>query len=980
MELNNTIMNTKEQWFVFYKSLRDILRDGDSKYTGMEAFNEINTLLILIFLEDKLDNFNIQNAKMCKFKYIYYLFFTKVEKEIKDKKMKEPELSQFMKIKKYELFRYLFDKRRNYEIQDKTENTISFKLKDEVPDDIYFNHHPSVFSQILRTSKLNRLFIRTKMNDNDSTIVDISTITGFIEDHCNDVYLLIKKIAETFYIKDKDGNLESILQNSDLNFDALGGAYEKFMTDDTMNSKNTGEFFTRRDLIRFIIEELDINENDIIYDSSVGTGGFLLESIRVVKDKLLKESNFQEKMDNFLRNNIHGNEIKPNLYKSLMLNILMNDPKGLCLNNLLCIDSMLIDDDDIGNHKKALNFSTISTGNPPYGCSLEKTPSNIKIRLEDNEEIYCDDEDTKENYFGPIMSGKNIIKNSSGQFIMHLIRCLRNNGKAGFIIDRGILINGTDTKKSWNKSLRKFMIEKNKLTKIVLLPTGIFEHTNFATCVIFLEKGGKTSSVQFQELYFKDEDKGVGTKPFYVGNSWNVSFQQLKEKDYSLNPKDFEIPLMEYQKNKNDEVVEMKSDTVIPVENKKVGDICNITRGKSKLLKEINGQYNIIGGGKNFIGKYNSYLVNENLPILSISGANAGMVQKFNQKIMMSSDAFSVFSKDENKLLNPYLFYFLKINENKYKNMQHGNGQPHFYPKDLEKIIIPVPSISNQQKIIDKLDIYFGEESVYNFDLTIIMKYESANRLLNYIFNEEWSKLLDCIEKAQRIDDLKSIWTNQLITELSNRTILKFNPETKSKTKTNLESFIIETFLKKEFDLISKDMIFENKKIGDVCTFPKLIKRTQKDHNLHGKYPLYGSSIIDTYFMDTYDIENEGIILNKTNGQGKYKVSYNKKYSVTDAAITFLSNSINLNIKYIYYILNTGLVYECYIGNGRKNLGMDRLKNLEIPIPSISDQQKIVNYLDEKMEYHKKYWDSMSEMFSNEITSEDIEENNLEDI
>ena len=175
-------------------------------------------------------------------------------------------------------------------------------------------------------------------------------------------------------------------------------------------------------------------------------------------------------------------------------------------------------------------------------------------------------------------------------------------------------------------------------------------------------------------------------------------------------------------------------------------------------------------------------------------------------------------------------------------------------------------------------------------------------------------------------------------------------------------------------------MIFENKKIGDVCTFPKLIKRTQKDHNLHGKYPLYGSSIIDTYFMDTYDIENEGIILNKTNGQGKYKVSYNKKYSVTDAAITFVSNSINLNIKYIYYILNTGLVYECYIGNGRNNLGMDRLKNLEIPIPSISDQQKIVNYLDEKMEYHKKYWDSMSEMFSNEITSEDIEENNLEDI
>ena len=48
---NNILMNTKEQWFGFYKSLRDILRNGYSKFTGMEAFNEINTLLILIFLE-----------------------------------------------------------------------------------------------------------------------------------------------------------------------------------------------------------------------------------------------------------------------------------------------------------------------------------------------------------------------------------------------------------------------------------------------------------------------------------------------------------------------------------------------------------------------------------------------------------------------------------------------------------------------------------------------------------------------------------------------------------------------------------------------------------------------------------------------------------------------------------------------------------------------------------------------------------------
>ena len=148
---------------------------------------------------------------MLKLSYIYDLFYTKIDKKIKDEKIKEPQLSQLMKVTKLELFKYLFDKRRNYEIQNKTENTISFKLKDEIDGDIYFKHHPSVFVQILKTSRLNRLFIRTKMNDNDNA-VDISTITGFIEDHSDDVYTLI--VDDWNGANERDGTKEAL--------DALG--------------------------------------------------------------------------------------------------------------------------------------------------------------------------------------------------------------------------------------------------------------------------------------------------------------------------------------------------------------------------------------------------------------------------------------------------------------------------------------------------------------------------------------------------------------------------------------------------------------------------------------------------------------------------------------------------------------------------------------------------------------------------------------
>jgi len=993
MEANNTIiMNTKEQWFGFYKSLRDILRDGASKYTGMEAFNEINTLLILVFLEDKLENFDIENIEMCKFRYMYDLFYTKIDKKIKDEKIKEPQLSQLMKVTKLELFKYLFDKRRNYEIQNKTENTISFKLKDEIDGDIYFKHHPSVFVQILKTSRLNRLFIRTKMNDNDNA-VDISTITGFIEDHSDDVYTLIKKIADTFYIKDANGNLESILHNSDLNFDALGGAYEKFMTDDTMNSKNTGEFFTRRDLITFIVIQFGINENDIVYDSSVGTGGFLLECIRLVKNKLLEDlkagiinqTQFQQKFDNFLKNNIHGNEIKPNLYKSLMLNILMNDPKGLCLENLLCIDSMLIneDDEDGGNKMKSLNFSTISTGNPPYGCSLDKTPNNVKIRSVDGEEIY--DEESKENYFSPIMTGKNIIKNSSGQFVMHLIRCLKNNGKAGFIIDRGVLINGTDSKKSWNKSLRKFMIEKNRLTKIVLLPTGIFEHTNFATCVIFLTKGGKTSSVQFQELYFKDEDKGVGFKKFYEGNVWNITFEQLKNKDYSLDPKDFNIPLLEYQKRgKSEIVVEMKTEmSSIPIEWKKIKQVCKIEYGK-RITKSKNSvkqteqfQYPVYGGGdiSFYTNIFNRPIEGESdTLVMSRFGVSNNCIRFVKGNFFLLDSGMSIHT-DLNK---KYIVYILKILQDVIFSNADGPGQKNMKIEKMLDINIPIPSLENQQKIVDKLDTYFGEDSIHKFDLNTIMKYENGNRMLNYIFNEEWTKFLDCVEKAQRIDDLKSIKTNQLLTELSNRTIAKFNPDTKSKTKTNIEEYVIETFLKKEFDYISKDMEFESKKINDLFTI-KSGDLLNINKFVKGEYPVIGGGKVFKGYHNQYNTDSNNIFVARV-GDAGYISYIETKCFCTDNCLKLTSITSNIN-KYIYYclkIIQEDIKKLCG-KNGQPNINQTNVKSIVILIPSIANQQIIVNYLDEKMEYHKNYWNTISQMFSNYSFSTYDDSNILEE-
>ena len=41
-------------------------------------------------------------------------------------------------------------------------------------------------------------------------------------------------------------------------------------------SKRYGQYFTRRDLIELVLDELNIQSTDKCYDPTVGTGGFIL--------------------------------------------------------------------------------------------------------------------------------------------------------------------------------------------------------------------------------------------------------------------------------------------------------------------------------------------------------------------------------------------------------------------------------------------------------------------------------------------------------------------------------------------------------------------------------------------------------------------------------------------------------------------------------------------------------------------------------
>lgn len=141
----------------------------------------------------------------------------------------------------------------------------------------------------------------------------------------------------------------------------------------------------------------------------------------------------------------------------------------------------------------------------------------------------------------------------------------------------------------------------------------------------------------------------------------------------------------------------------------------------------------------------------------------------------------------------------------------------------------------------------------------------------------------------------------------------------------------------------------EYKKLGDVCKMLSNGKRKSSEGKETGKYPLYYCSILGNLWMDEYDYNEEGIIINTTNGSGKCQVYYcEKEYSVAESTVRFCGKNDNVITKYLYYYLkiNKHVIENMFRGSNQKQLSRDDLITIEIPIPSLAIQKQIVEALD----------------------------------
>jgi type I restriction enzyme S subunit len=136
---------------------------------------------------------------------------------------------------------------------------------------------------------------------------------------------------------------------------------------------------------------------------------------------------------------------------------------------------------------------------------------------------------------------------------------------------------------------------------------------------------------------------------------------------------------------------------------KELGEVCQIKSGNhsTKKCNFIEGEYLIIGGGKQPIGKHNEYNCDENT-ILCASHGTAGYISMYPIKTFLTM-AFA-FIENKQVINKMYLYHYLKLIEDHLISLGKGTAQPCISMEKLKSIKIPVPSLEKQKEIVAYCD------------------------------------------------------------------------------------------------------------------------------------------------------------------------------------------------------------------------------------------------------------------------------------
>ncbi len=249
----------------------------------------------------------------------------------------------------------------------------------------------------------------------------------------------------------------------------LSHLYESMLKEMRDAAGDSGEFYTPRPVVRFMVERVAPQLGETVLDPACGTGGFLVEAYDYMK-RQRKKSTDEDRLQN---DTLHGVEKKPMPYLLGTMNMILHGIESPNIQRTNALDKPL---KEIGD---ADRFDVIVT-NPPFGGEEE---AGIQLNFP---------EATR-------------TSETALLFMQFIMRSLKPKGRCALVVPNGTLFGDGVAAKVKEKLLTEF-----NLHTIVRLPNGVFApYTGIPTNLLFFDRTGPT-----KEIWYYDQPMPEGRKNY----------------------------------------------------------------------------------------------------------------------------------------------------------------------------------------------------------------------------------------------------------------------------------------------------------------------------------------------------------------------------------------------------------------------------------------------------------------------------------
>lgn len=306
--------------------------------------------------------------------------------------------------------------------------------------------------------------------------------------------------------------------------DILGDAYEWILRYFAPSKAKEGEVYTPREVIGLLVEMLDPQPGQSVYDPTCASSGMLIVSYKHVQK--------QHGDEGAARLSLYGQEANHKTLAFGKMNMYIHNIRN---GNLAFGDTLLYPK---FKEKDMVNQFDIVIANPPW-----------------NQDGYDENVIKKAEFWSKRFPYGFVTKQSADwAWIQHMVTSAKEGtGKVGVVIDNGCLFRG-----SKEKAIREVVMEKKDLIEcVLLLPEKLFYNTGAPGAIIILNKNkpadrkgkilfinasqhfGQHPDVRKLNILTDENIKDIATayKEFKEtpGFSKIIEIQDIRDNDYNLN-------------------------------------------------------------------------------------------------------------------------------------------------------------------------------------------------------------------------------------------------------------------------------------------------------------------------------------------------------------------------------------------------------------------------------------------------------------